>query len=108
MAFLIIGANLGCAPEDGTTRYPLKGKIEGLDILDRELLVAHEASCSEAEVDDVSAATSGLPSLVTSYVRLRRTALTFGDRPVEYRVSTIDTRHHDYVHLLSRPTSRHE
>ncbi len=31
-----------CAPNDGTTRYPLQGKIEGLDILDRELLIAHE------------------------------------------------------------------
>ena len=34
---------------------------------------------------------------------VRRTALTFGDRPVEYRVSTIHTDRHDYVHLLSRP-----
>ncbi len=42
IALLAISANLGCAPADGTTRYPLKGKIEGLDILDRELLVAHE------------------------------------------------------------------
>ena len=33
----------------------------------------------------------------------RRTALTFGERVVEYRVSTIDTALHDYVHLLSRP-----
>jgi GntR family transcriptional regulator len=49
----------------------------------------------------------GIP-LGTPVMQVRRTALTFGDRPVEYRVSTIDTRHHDYVHLLSRPTSRHE
>lgn len=34
---------------------------------------------------------------------VRRTALTFGDRPVEHRVSVIDTAHHDYVNLLSRP-----
>ena len=39
-------------------------------------------------------------------MQVRRTALTFGDRPVEYRVSVIDTRHHDYVNLLSRPTER--
>jgi len=38
-------------------------------------------------------------------LQVRRTALTFGDRPVEYRVSTIDTSHHDYVHLLSRPAT---
>lgn len=42
MALLAISVSLGCAPQDGTTRYPLRGKIEGLDILDRELLVAHE------------------------------------------------------------------
>ena len=36
-------------------------------------------------------------------MQVRRTALTFGDRPVEYRVSTINTTHHDYVQLLSRP-----
>jgi GntR family transcriptional regulator len=37
-------------------------------------------------------------------LRLRRTALTFGDRPVEYRVATIHIAQHNYVHLLSRPS----
>lgn len=37
-------------------------------------------------------------------MQLRRTALTFGDKPVEYRVSTIDTSRHDYVRLMSRPS----
>ena len=36
-------------------------------------------------------------------MQVNRTALTFGDRPVEHRVSIIDTAHHDYVNLLSRP-----
>jgi GntR family transcriptional regulator len=36
-------------------------------------------------------------------MQVRRTALTFGDRPVEHRISTINTARHDYVHLLSRP-----
>ena len=36
-------------------------------------------------------------------MQVRRTALTFGDRPVEHRVSIIDTAHHDYVNVLSRP-----
>lgn len=31
-----------CAPRDGATRYPLSGKIESLDILDRELRIAHD------------------------------------------------------------------
>jgi GntR family transcriptional regulator len=37
-------------------------------------------------------------------MQVRRTALTFGDKPVEYRLSTINTAHHEYVQLLSRPT----
>lgn len=37
-------------------------------------------------------------------LQVRRTALTFGDKPVEYRVSTINTACHEYVQLLSRPT----
>lgn len=36
-------------------------------------------------------------------LELRRTALSFGDRPVEYRVSTIVTGVHEYVQTLSRP-----
>jgi GntR family transcriptional regulator len=35
-------------------------------------------------------------------LQVRRTATTFGDRPVEYRVSLIDTARHDYVHRLGR------
>jgi GntR family transcriptional regulator len=38
----------------------------------------------------------------TPALQVRRTALTFGDRPVEYRVSTIHTAQHDYVRTLSR------
>jgi GntR family transcriptional regulator len=34
---------------------------------------------------------------------VRRTALTFGDKPVEYRISTMHTALHDYVQTLSRP-----
>lgn len=36
-------------------------------------------------------------------LQVRRTALTFGDKPVEYRISTVNTAQHDYVSLLSRP-----
>lgn len=39
-------------------------------------------------------------------MQLRRTAFTFADRPVEYRVSIIDTSKHDYVPHLSQPASR--
>ena len=36
-------------------------------------------------------------------MQIRRTALSFGEKPVEYRVSVLDSARHDYVHLLSRP-----
>lgn len=39
-------------------------------------------------------------------MQVRRTALTFGDKPVEYRVSTVNTTRHEYVQLLSRPSRR--
>jgi len=31
-----------CAPSDGARRYPLSGKIQGVDLVDRELLIEHE------------------------------------------------------------------
>lgn len=36
-------------------------------------------------------------------LQVRRTALTFNDRPVEYRVSTIHSANHEYVNRVSRP-----
>ena len=39
----------------------------------------------------------------TPMLQVRRTALTFNDKPVEYRVSTITSAQHDYVNLVSRP-----
>ncbi len=43
----------------------------------------------------------GLP-VGTPAIEVHRVALTFGDKPVEYRVSTVNTQHHDYVSLLSK------
>ena len=43
--FLVLALALAaaaCGPGDGATRYPLKGKIDSLDILDREVTIAHE------------------------------------------------------------------
>jgi GntR family transcriptional regulator len=36
-------------------------------------------------------------------MQVHRIALTFGDRPVEHRISIINTAHHDYVNELTRP-----
>jgi GntR family transcriptional regulator len=41
-------------------------------------------------------------------MHVHRTALTFGDRPVEYRHSIVDTTHHVYVNLLARPARSQE
>ena len=40
LALALLVAN--CGPRDGAERYPLKGKVEALDLFDRELTVAHE------------------------------------------------------------------
>ena len=42
-------------------------------------------------------------ALGSPVMQVRRTALTFGDKPVEFRISIIDTAVHDYVNLLTRP-----
>jgi GntR family transcriptional regulator len=56
------------------------------------------AVAAERAVARVLGVAAGAPVM-----QVRRTALTFGDRPVEFRVSTINTAEHDYVQLLSRP-----
>jgi GntR family transcriptional regulator len=40
----------------------------------------------------------------TPVMRVGRCALTFGDKPVEHRISTIHTAVHEYVQTLSRPS----
>jgi GntR family transcriptional regulator len=62
---------------------------------------AHErarAAPCERGIARVLGLTPGAPVL-----EVRRTALTFGDKPVEYRVSTLNTAHHEYVSTLQRP-----
>ena len=63
---------------------------------------AHERARA-VSADRTTARVLAVP-LATPVMQVRRTALTFGERPVEYRISTINTAHHDYVRLLSRPT----
>ena len=49
------------------------------------------------EVSRILGLKPGLPVL-----EVHRMALTFGDKPVEYRISTINTQHYDYVSVLSK------
>lgn len=67
------------------------------------ITVVHASERARATAADRHAArVLGLPP-GQPVMRVRRTAFTFGERPVEHRVSIIDTAHHDYVHQLSRP-----
>ena len=56
------------------------------------------ASLADRATQRVLGLAAGAPVL-----QVRRTALTFGERPVEYRVSVLNTALHEYVQLLSRP-----
>jgi GntR family transcriptional regulator len=62
---------------------------------------AHERARASG-ADRLASRLLGLPA-GTPVMQVRRTALTFGDKPVEYRVSTLNTAQHEYVQLLSRP-----
>ena len=50
-----------------------------------------------AEIGRVLSLRTGTPVM-----EVQRVALTFGERPVELRISTINTANHDYVSLLSK------
>ncbi len=54
-----------------------------------------------AAADRTTARLLGVPQ-GQPVLQVHRTALTFGDKPVEYRVSTINTELHDYVSVLSK------
>lgn len=58
------------------------------------------AAAASREAARVLGVAPGLPVL-----EVHRLALSFGDKPVEYRVSTINTQQHDYVSLLTKPSA---
>ena len=78
------------------TIYQLYQSEFGITVL--RALERARAAAADRGAARVLGAAVGLPVM-----QVQRTALSFGDRPVEYRVSIIDTRHHDYVNLLSKP-----
>lgn len=78
-----------------STIYNLYQTDHGITVLRaRERARATAASRETARILGVAV---GCPVL-----EVHRVALTFGDKPVEYRVSTINTASHDYVSLLSK------
>jgi GntR family transcriptional regulator len=81
--------------ERPSTIYRLYQSDFGISVLRaRERARAVAAS---AEVARTLGVGTGTPVL-----EVRRVALSFADRPVEYRVSTINTASHDYVSTLSK------
>jgi GntR family transcriptional regulator len=82
------------------------GTIYQLYQSDHAITVVHAIERARAAAADRNASRVLGLAPGTPVMQVRRTALTFGDRPVEYRVSVINTLRHDYVHLLSRPASR--
>jgi GntR family transcriptional regulator len=78
-----------------STVYHLYQRDYGITVL-RAQERARAVSASR-EVCRVLGLTAGQPVM-----EVHRIALTFGDKPVEYRVSTINTQLHDYVSLLSK------
>ena len=82
--------------ERPSTLYHLYQTEFGITVVRaRERLRALAADRSAARILGIA---PGSPVL-----QVRRTALTFNDKPVEYRVSTIHSAQHEYVSLLSRP-----
>lgn len=67
-------------------------------------VVRAEERARAVAADRASARVLGV-SVGAPVLQVRRTALTFNDKPVEHRVSTIHTALHDYVSLRSRPQS---
>ncbi|MBC5765403.1 GntR family transcriptional regulator [Ramlibacter albus] len=81
--------------ERPSTVYRLYQSDFGISVLRaRERVRAVPAGSETARVLGVAA---GVPIL-----EVHRVALTFGDRPIEYRVSRINTSAHDYVSTLSK------
>ena len=81
--------------ERPSTIYNLYQTDHGITVLRaREWVRARSADSETARILGVAV---GLPVL-----EVHRIALTFGDKPVEYRISTINTASHDYVSLLAK------
>ncbi|MGE4241850.1 GntR family transcriptional regulator [Ramlibacter sp.] len=94
-AFVFRGLTEKRFRERPSTIYRLYQSDFGLSVLRaRERVRAVHASTEVARMLGVSAGCAML--------EVHRVALSFGDRPVEYRVSTIHTAAHDYVSTLSK------
>ncbi len=81
--------------ERPSTIYNLYQTDHGISVIR-----AHERSRAvgvSAEIGRVLGMRSGTPVM-----EVQRVAITFGERPVELRISTINTQAHDYVSLINK------
>jgi GntR family transcriptional regulator len=78
-----------------STIYNLYQTDHGISVLRAQERA--RAAAASREVARILGVAPGLPVL-----QVHRIALTFGEKPVEYRVSTINTQQHDYVSVLSK------
>ena len=81
--------------ERESTVYHLYQRDYGITVLR-----AQERARASTANKDVSRILGVSPGIAV--LEVHRVALTFGDKPVEYRVSTINTQDHDYVSLLAK------
>jgi GntR family transcriptional regulator len=81
--------------ERPSTIYNLYQTDHGISVIRTQERARAAAVC--AEVARVLGIREGTPVL-----EVHRVAITFGERPVELRISTINTQEHDYVSLLSK------
>lgn len=77
------------------TIYRLYQEAFGITVLRAQERV--RAVAASHDIARVLGVVTGTPML-----QVRRTALSFGDKPVEYRVSTVLTGAHEYVQTLQR------
>lgn len=78
-----------------STVYNLYQADHGITVL--RALERARAVAASREAARVLGVTPGIPML-----EVHRVALSFGEKPVEYRISTIHTQQHDYVSMLSK------
>lgn len=79
-----------------------QGTIFGLYQTAFGLTVLHTRERARAVLADARSAEVLGVAVGAPVMEIHRLALTFGDKPVEYRISTLNTAAHDYVNVLSK------
>ena len=78
------------------------GTIYGLYQTDFAITVLRAQERARARLADKATARVLGVAVGAAVMEVHRLALTFGEKPVEYRISSINTQSHDYVSVLSK------